>query len=255
MSQAITLQTLTPLPPQYAGLWRRTAIRRRDGSRDALTRAWWFQSARFQIDLRIPPDRPALADAAALALLTPRQLARFAAQSGFAGSTVVEAGRCEWRPEIAFPAVSEELDAGFMRFDTPDNLHETGVDGAYEEDWVRVATGPVLGLRLEAQPSGAFAYLLVADAWAAWACGRPEDAFAPRSEAGPWSEFAILHRDVAGAWHIVASNRPWLEGGSAFDNAPLALAQLSRRVPGDILTLPTPHGRHWRISDLSAPDR
>jgi hypothetical protein len=67
-------------------------------------------------------------------------MALFGGQSGFSGATVVAAGRCEWHPEIAFPAVGAGLDAGFMRFDTPDNLHETGIDGSYDEDWVRVAT-------------------------------------------------------------------------------------------------------------------
>jgi hypothetical protein len=205
---------------------------------------WWFQSPRFHVDLRIPHDRPPVNERAALAGLSPRQLARFAAQSGFAGATVVAAGRCEWRPEIAFPAVGAGLDAGFMRFDTPDKLHETGIDGSYDEDWVRVATGPVLGLRLEAVPaSGELAYLLVSDGWAAWACGYPDTAFPAAC-----AEFSLL-RKHGGAWRVAASTCAWLEGGAAFGAAPLSLELARRWAPGDVVTL----GRQWRVTDVAGP--
>ncbi len=242
---------LLPPPPPYAGLWRRTGIWRKDADgapagSDVTTRVWWFQSSRFHVDLRIPLDRPQVEEPAALAGLSPRQLARFAAQSGFAGATVVSAERCEWRPEIAFPAVGADLDAGFMRFDTPDNLHETGIDGSYDEDWVRVATGPVLGLRLEAIPaSGERAYLLVSDGWAAWGCGYPDAAFP-----ADCAEFSLLRKHGGGAWRVAASTCAWLEGGAAFDAAPLSLELARLWAPGDVVTL----ARQWRVTDVATPE-
>ncbi|MET3132296.1 hypothetical protein AAKU55_002568 [Oxalobacteraceae bacterium GrIS 1.11] len=234
---------VAPVPPHYQGLWRRTGIWRRDGSADLSTRVWWCQSPRFHIDLRIPAQRPPVSGAAALARLAPRQLALFAAQTGFAGLTLVDRARCEWRPEIAFPAVSAEIDAGLMRFDTADNLHESGIDGGYEEDWLRLAGGPMRGLRLESG-DGALAYLLLGEAWAAWAYGRPDNSF-PATPAG--SEFSILRRQAGDAWQIVASNCPWLEGAQLFLNG----AQLSLCAPGDSVTLATPVSRQWRVSALA----
>ena len=196
---------MNAVPAEYIGLWKRSVIRRADGSRDASTRVLWFQAERYHIDLRIPVDRPARADAGQLAQMSEAQAARFRAQVAFAGSTVVEGKRCEWHPEIAFPAVSDELDAGWMRFDAPDRLHEAGLDGSYDEDWERLEGGPVTGARFD-EGGGVVGYLLAGASWRAWARGRRDDAYP-----GRWSEFCFAQRD-GDAWRIVASNRPWLEG-------------------------------------------
>lgn len=197
------------VPKEYEGLWRRRIIRRKSGESDVTTRVWWMQSARWHVDLRIPLARPQIGDIGVLAGLTQEQRAAFARQSGFAGSTVVEGRRCEWQPEIAFPAVGAELDAGWMDFTGADALHETGLDDSYDEDWVRVPTGPVRGLRLTSD-DGAVAYLLLGDDWGAWAAGRADDRF----EAGSFGEFSVLQRRD-GHWHIAASNLPWREGCAA----------------------------------------
>src|SRR5471032_1705901 len=180
------------VPPEYQGLWRRTGIWRSNGSSDLTTQVWWFQSSRYHIDLRIPADRPSVTDAAALAQLSPEQLACYASQTGFAGLTVVEGERCEWRPAIAFPAISADLDAGWMRFDDADHIHETGLDHSYEEDWYREPSGPMDGVRLEDPDNGAIAFLLISERWMAWACGRPGDAFqADGYSIEPCSEFTV----------------------------------------------------------------
>jgi hypothetical protein len=54
----------------------------------------------------------------------------------------VEGTRCTWHPAIAYPALSGELDAGWMRVDDADHVHETGLDNSYEEDWYRVSGQP-----------------------------------------------------------------------------------------------------------------
>lgn len=195
------------VPRAYHGLWRRRAIWRSDGSRDTSTRVLWFQSPGFHIDLRIPADRPVLADAGELALLAPVQFGRYAAQIAFAGTTVVDGARCEWRPEIAFPQLSSELDAGMMRFDAPDLLHETGIDGSYEEAWERIAAGPVQGRRLVAA-CGAIAYVLESAGWQAWACGHPQAGFPATAQ---WTEVTFARREGARR-RVVASNLGWREG-------------------------------------------
>ncbi len=237
-------QTIPPVPASYQGLWRRSGIFRSDGRIDLTTSVWWFQSARFHIDLRIPQDRPQVAQAAALASLPPGQLVRFGAQSGFAGITVVDGQRCEWRPEIAFPAISTELDAGLMRFDTSDNLHEDGLDASYQEDWLRVATGPVSGVRLEslAEPRK-IAYLIVSTDWAAWACGHAATQF----PATAGSEFSLLRRERGtGNWRIVESNHSWLENSTDF-----IMPDITNCLPGQVITLAMQTAGQWYISDIA----
>jgi hypothetical protein len=230
------------------GLWRRRVIVRANGVSDTSTRVWWCQGARYHIDLRIPADRPALSDAAQLAGLAGAPLAAFGAQIAFAGTTVVDGARCEWRPEIAFPRVGDELDAGLMRFDAPDRLHEAGLDGSYTEDWERVDAGPVAGLRLVAADGGAaVAYLLVAPTWLAFAHGAPALAYA--SGARAWSTFFIAERRSDGdnaAWTITASNAPWDEGACLFNDATEVLDNASAIAVGALLDL-SPRGR-WRVA-------
>ncbi|CAN7717385.1 hypothetical protein LJR289_005929 [Pseudoduganella sp. LjRoot289] len=231
------------VPANYQGLWRRTGIWRSNGASDLSTQVWWFQSASFHIDLRIPIDRPSLNSRAQLAHLPPAQRARFSAQTGFAGKTVVSGDRCDWHPEIAFPALGAEIDAGYMRFDSDDALHETGIDNSYQEDWVRVAAGPMRGARLESVDSGALAYLLSGERWMAWACGRPGDAYdAQAPGAGVWSEFTVLR--TGGGWRIVASTLPWLEGEEVLGASALESQQW---IPGDITALPFAPG-NWRVT-------
>ena len=237
------------VPAIYQGLWRRTGIWRSNGTSDLSTQVWWFQSASFHIDLRIPIDRPSMDSRAQLAQLAPAQLARFSAQTGFAGKTVVAGDRCEWRPEIAFPALSADLDAGWMRFDGEDAIHETGIDNSYEEDWVRMASAPMRGVRLEATGStgtGSIAYLIIGERWMAWACGSPSDAYSTAAPDGPtWGEFTVLHK--GGGWRVAGSNCAWLEGLEVPDADALATQQFAL---ADITTLPFAPG-HWRVTALA----
>jgi hypothetical protein len=195
------------VPQPYIGLWRRNAIWRSDGSADLTTRVLWFQSDAFHIDLRIPADRPVLKGIGDLSRLAPIPFERFAAQVGFAGTTVVEGARCEWRPEIAFPEVASSLDAGTMRFDAPDRLHETGLDGSYDEAWEKIESGPVNGRRLVAD-NGAVAYLLESDNWLAVAFGHPQASFPTTPH---WTDITFAQR-AGGQWRVVASNMGWREG-------------------------------------------
>jgi hypothetical protein len=166
------------VPAQLEGLWRRKGIWRKNGESDLVTPVWWFQAARYHIDLRIP--------------------ANLCQMTGFAGTTVVEGQRCEWRPEIAYPLVSPEPDAGWLRMDGHDALHETGIDESYEEDWYRVPTGPMQGSRSVDRKSGKVTYVISCAEWHARACGFPDKP----------AEITISHRTNAGAWRIVASTIP-----------------------------------------------
>ncbi|MDQ1813809.1 hypothetical protein RBA41_10880 [Massilia sp. CCM 9210] len=161
------------VPREYIGLWRREGIWRSNGSSDTTTLVLWFQSARWHIDSR-----------------------------GFAGATVVEGARCEWRPEIAFPALGPGIDAGTMRFDGAGKVEETGIDGSYREQWLRIDAGPVHAQRLE-RDDGALAWLITGAEWMAWAHGHP----------GGTAQFSIAKGDAAtlppgagSGWRVSASD-------------------------------------------------
>ena len=236
----------TPLPPAYIGVWRRTRIARRNGATDTTTAVWWFQSPRFHIDLRIPANRPQIASAAALAQLPAAAFATFAAQSGFAGTTLVEDDCCEWRPEIAFPALSTDVDAGVMHFTGMDHVHERGLDDSYEEDWERIARAPCTGVRLKAVGTAdRVAYLVLGANWMALAHGSKGAAFPARDASGQaaWSEFCVASRERDGDWRIVASNNPWREGARLHIPA--------RLRDGQIMRLDGCGDFDWRVSDLA----
>lgn len=162
------------VPLAYEGLWRRKGIWRANGSSDLVTPVWWFQSATFHIDLRIPADRKAV--------------------TGFAGTTIVEGARCAWQPEIAYPFLSPELDAGVMRFDSDDALHEEGVDGSYAESWWREAAGPVGATRL-LRDDGRIQYEISCGEFLARATGKPHKA----------ADITVWRRTPAGLWRVIAS--------------------------------------------------
>jgi hypothetical protein len=238
------------VPAKYQGLWRRTRIRRSNGSSDTTTQVWWFQSARYHIDLRIPIDRPDPASRLHVNSLPAQQLVRFGAQTGFAGLTVVDGNHCEWQPDIAFPWMSDEIDAGWMRFDSDDALHETGADASYEEEWTRIAPGPMAGVRLEDPHAGAIAYMVVGELWMAWACGRPGDHFDPGDPAwGPWSEFTVLKKGLH--WRVAASNLPWLEGTDIPQADAITPALVSQWLVGSAMLVPFAPEMTWRVVDVT----
>jgi hypothetical protein len=195
------------VPKDYEGVWRRSGIWRSNGTSDLTTQVWWFQSSRYHIDLRIPVDRVGV--------------------TGFAGITVVDGERCEWRPAIAFPSISADLDAGWMRFDDADHLHETGLDNSYEEDWYREPTGEMHGVRLEQVDGDATAFLLISERWMAWACG---------------AEFTVYRRDAQ--WTALASSVRQKEGLTTA----LSLSQVLQWQPRELIQLPMAQNISWHMA-------
>lgn len=129
---------MSSVPEAYLGVWRRTLLRTEEGREDRTTRAIWLQTDSLHADVRLPDPMPVT-------------VAERTRQSGFAGLTQVQGNQCQWHRLIDFHPDSG-TDAGIMHFVSPNEVHETGLDGSYMEIWQRVpeSVGPTLAVWLAA---------------------------------------------------------------------------------------------------------
>jgi hypothetical protein len=98
--------------------------------------------------------------------------------TGFAGLTkyiIDSTGKeqLEWRPEISYPTLTEDVDAGFVHFDEsePGLLIEQGLDGSYEEEWMKTDNGIMKAIRIIDDSSSTVTYTIEGDRWKAQARG------------------------------------------------------------------------------------
>lgn len=125
-----------PFPPGLLGAFRRKSITLCNGMTDETTVVYWFQSASFTIDLRLP-------DAAATPLV---------ARQGWVGDTLWDeaAGELSWIIRRSFQPRNQWPEPARLGF-IGNCVLEYAPSGAYVEDWRQQATrGPLLGLRLVA---------------------------------------------------------------------------------------------------------
>ncbi|MBC7446253.1 MAG: hypothetical protein H7273_12420 [Polaromonas sp.] len=129
------------VPQRYRGVWVRTLLEA-PGQRDDRSFVRWLQASVWHADLRVPPAaRPSAASPPLVEASLERAL-RLAGQQGFCGVTEVrpQAGSevCTWHRRSDFQPARDGADAGWMVFDTPDCLIETGVHAPYLEVWQRL---------------------------------------------------------------------------------------------------------------------
>jgi hypothetical protein len=141
------------VPPRYQGVWVRTLLETPEG-RDTTTHVHWLQTALWHAELRVP---------AGVDPTTPAGRARL---EGFCGTTAIVPGSrpgepdlCTWHRHWDVQPPRSTPDAGYMLFETPDRLIETGVNGRYLEIWERLpdSTGSdrvYLGVDGLGQPNG-----------------------------------------------------------------------------------------------------
>lgn len=146
MTDLISPDGFPEVPERYRGVWVRTLLETPEG-RDTTTRVHWLQTGRWHADLRVPQG----ADPA-----TPEGRARL---QGFCGLTRITPGAdgqpdvCTWHRLWDIQPPRSTPDAGYMVFETPDRLIETGVHGRYLEVWERLpgTQGP---FAVEPSPAG-----------------------------------------------------------------------------------------------------
>jgi hypothetical protein len=141
-----------PVPERYRGVWVRTLLETLEG-RDTSTRVHWLQTGGWHADLRVPQG----ADPATPGGRTQLQ--------GFCGLTRITPGKdgqpdvCTWHRRWDIQPPRSTPDAGFMVFETPERVIETGVHGPYLEIWERLpgSTGRYRAqaeLDAQGQPTG-----------------------------------------------------------------------------------------------------
>lgn len=111
-----------PVPERYCGVWSRTLLETPE-TRDTTTLVRWMQLGQWHVDLRLP-------------------LAPDAAMQGFSGITKVTHvdGQeiCTWQRLVDYQPPRATVDEGWMIFETPEQVLETGIHGAYFEAWDRL---------------------------------------------------------------------------------------------------------------------
>jgi hypothetical protein len=213
-----------PVPPRYRGVWQRTLLQTPE-ARDDSTFVRWLQTAHWHADLRVPLSaRPSSVSAPTAAALSRQQ--------GFAGRTEITAEAqgeiCHWHRELDLQPPGPHPDAGWMQFETPERVIETGVHGHYREVWERLpgSTGRSICLG-RSFGAGRFAErLLLAGRYlmrvrartAAWPALQPGDTLAEIVARHPQAAAALLDFEIsfgtlaAGRWQIERSTLPALEG-------------------------------------------
>lgn len=163
-----------PVPAAYRGVWQRTLLETPEG-RDTTTQVHWLQTEGWHADLRVPAGvDPGTPEGRALL-------------QGFCGLTRITPGRqpdqpdvCTWHRRWDVQPPASTPDAGYMVFENPERVIETGVHGRYLEVWERLpgSTGPYAAqteLDAHGQPTGAMRFM----------AGRYTLTVRPRSAAWP----------------------------------------------------------------------
>jgi hypothetical protein len=114
--------TMQPVPDSYFGVWSRTLLETPERT-DTTTFVRWMQLGLWHADLRIgkSPSDPKL---------------------GFSGVTKVTSTAdgeiCTWQRLVDYTPPRATVDEGYMVFETPDRVIETGIHGVYREVWERL---------------------------------------------------------------------------------------------------------------------
>jgi len=241
----------SPIPPEATGLWRRREISFPDGRRDTTTRVFWLQGPRLFADLRVPADRPNVADARGFADYSGTALLGLAAMQGFAGRFEIDGGTCRWLRELDYHPPGGLPDEALFRIEG-DILVETGIHAAYEEIWQRETP---LGAALAAfRPvEGKGLLVLAGDHFILVEERRAELPEAPslaaliEADAGtpPAAErlgMLIAYGRIEQGWSVELSTFPWLEGKTwraSYDDG------------SGVLELTGPVVRQWRLVESS----
>lgn len=250
--------TASPVPDRYRGVWQRTLLDMGD-LRDTSSAVFWMQTSLWHADVRIPTTaRPVLAE--------PTE--QLSSQQGFCGVTQIEAigqrEQCAWHHQFNMQPPQATPDVGWMVFETPDRLIETGVHAAYLEVWQRLpeSVGRYVVLAgMDGHGNDNGARLLVAGRYLMLAKPRrlpwPHDVALGDSLASviarhPQQTAALLQCEISfgmfdgQTWAIQQSTLPSMEG----QTKPMQLERTSEHIAH---LLGDTENTSWQIIDWNAP--
>ena len=145
----------SPVPARYFGVWSRTLLETPD-TRDTDTLVRWMQLGQWHVDLRVPQSRPSELQGFS-GITQVRQVAPNQAEPA-AMQGVMQMSReiCTWRRIVDFQPSRGTVDEGWMVFETPQRLLETGVHSEYFEVWERLpgSVGRRIALAEPPRPDG-----------------------------------------------------------------------------------------------------
>lgn len=247
----------TPIPEQYHGVWARTLLHTPD-THDTTTWVRWLQTGLWHGDLRVPAD---------VDRRTPQGRAQ---QQGFGGTTAITRPDplmpevCTWQRTVDFQPPRSTPDAGFMTFETPERVVETGVHGTYLEVWERLpgSVGQRIALAaLDAAGQPTAERLLVSGQYlmhlrprsATWPAGTaPDDTLADVVQRHPDQADALLDFEIAlgawreGVWTVERATLPALERHAH-------ACTLQRTGPTDATVTCSHLPGRWRVLEWHAP--
>ncbi|ASP22274.1 hypothetical protein ANTHELSMS3_03652 [Antarctobacter heliothermus] len=137
------------------GHWHRAWLKS-PSFNDCETNVHWMQCGSLYADIRIPPNRPDVRGASALADLPDAALMALLRAEGFAGVVALRDDVCTWHREINWHGRPEAEDSGLLELNGSDQMMETGVYGDYAELWNRRADHPASAMHLMAGSAHAF---------------------------------------------------------------------------------------------------
>ncbi len=117
------------VPERYFGVWSRTLLETPQG-RDTQTLVRWMQLGRWHVDLRVPAD----AGNAEGSLQGFSGITRITAVDTASGMREM----CTWQRLVDFQPPRPSVDEGWMLFETPERVLETGIHSTYFEVWDRL---------------------------------------------------------------------------------------------------------------------
>lgn len=129
--------SIAQAPKLYIGKWR--SLLEQAGVRDTTTIVLVIQIEQYHADIRVPAHRLNLNDANCLEDYSFSHLGWLTTQQGFTSITQINGNLSKWLRDHDFQPFNHQRDIEQIKFESDDELIETGVDVTYREVWERIS--------------------------------------------------------------------------------------------------------------------
>jgi len=262
---------------EATGLWQRKIIEFEDGTSDRSMRVFWGQAGRYFVDIRIPVDRPTIAEKG-LGDLSKTEISTLSLQRGFAGILIRDENLFTWDRHLDYQPSTGRPDQAIVQIKS-NILRETGTPDAvlgvrYTEIYERICAGEnqCAALTLDTRKSASAAsaklsetILIVLDDHFLLARARPmplpltatggmpallEGVMGDKVEIARILDCELSMGRIGGTsstWKIDLSTFPWREGQRLFPRDKLSL------LDGQVCQATEAGDLFWTIEEASLP--